>query len=90
VNRPKNIKKKKGAVMKRTCKLTVLIILLGAGIASAHLPAEGIVDDEIYELIDTMVADTPHAEMTLDDLGSGKTELTLEARTAVAMETFLE
>ena len=76
--------------MKRICILTGLIIFLGTGLAFAHHAAEGIVDEEIYEMIDTMVADTPHAELTLDDLGSGMTELTIETRTSVAMENLLE
>ncbi len=76
--------------MKKICLLAGLIMLLGTGQAFAHHAAEGIVDEEIYEMIDTMVADTPHAELTLDDLGSGMTELTVETRTAVAMENLLE
>ncbi len=55
-----------------------------------HHAAEGIVDDEIHKMIDTMVATTPHADLTLDELGTGMTELTVETRTVVAMENLLE
>lgn len=34
----------------------------------AHHAAEGIVDEEIYAMIDEMVADTPHADLVFDDM----------------------
>ena len=39
----------------------------------AHHAAEGIVDEEIYAMIDAMVADTPHADLVFDDMGGGMT-----------------
>ena len=45
----------------------------------AHHPAADIVDEEIYERIDSMVADTPHATMTFDERGGGMTETTVTA-----------
>ena len=33
----------------------------------AHHASQGIVDDEIYQMIDDLVADTPHASMDLVD-----------------------
>ena len=41
----------------------------------AHHAAEGIVDEEIYAMIDAMVADTPHADLVFDDMGGGMTEI---------------
>ncbi|MCW8830405.1 MAG: hypothetical protein OQK32_02675 [Gammaproteobacteria bacterium] len=38
--------------------------------AFAHHPAADIVDPEIYEMIDANVANTPHADLVLDDMGS--------------------
>lgn len=38
--------------------------------AFAHHPAADIVDPEIYAMIDENVADTPHADLTFDDMGS--------------------
>jgi hypothetical protein len=70
--------------------LAFLYLLLGSGLAFAHHAAESIVDEEVYAMIDEMVADTPHAEMTLEDLGSGMTEMTIETRTPVTMENLLE
>ena len=41
----------------------------------AHHAAEGIVDEEIYAMIDAMVADTPHAELDFSDMGGGTTQM---------------
>ena len=35
--------------------------------APAHHPAADIVDEEVYAMIDEMVADTPHATLDFDD-----------------------
>jgi len=42
--------------------------LLLAGTAWGHHAAEGVVDEEIYAMIDSMVADTPHADLVLDPM----------------------
>ena len=76
--------------MKRIVLLIGAILLLSTGAVLAHHPAEGIVDEEVYAMIDEMVADTPHAEMTTDDLGAGMTETTIETRTTVPMERLLD
>jgi len=39
----------------------------------AHHPAADIVDEEIYEYINNIVADTPHASLTIDEMGGGMT-----------------
>ncbi len=69
---------------------TVLCLALFSAPAFSHHAAEGIVDEEIYEMIDVMVADTPHGELTLDDLGGGMTEMTITTRTVNSMETMLD
>lgn len=76
--------------IKKLALLLWVISLAISGLAHAHHAAQGIVDDEIYEMIDTMVADTPHGEMTLEDLGSGMTAITVETRTPVEMENLIE
>lgn len=48
----------------------VLCVIALAVVASAHHPAASIVDEEIYEMIDSMVADTPHGDMVFDTMGS--------------------
>ena len=45
----------------------------------AHHPAADIVDEEIYAQIDSLVADTPHATLTFDEMGGGMTETTITA-----------
>ena len=52
--------------------------------------AEGIVDEEIYEMIDELVADTPHADLTLEDLGGGMTEITITAPSVRALEVMID
>jgi hypothetical protein len=47
------------------------------------------VDEDIYESIDDLVADTPHADMTLEDLGS-EVEMTITTQTLTAMETMVD
>jgi hypothetical protein len=66
-----------------------LVITAGAGAVFAHHAADGIVDEEIYAMIDAMVADTPHADMTLDDLGGGMTEMTITTRTVRSLESMI-
>jgi hypothetical protein len=57
-------------IMKKTLQVVVLASLLTSFSAFAHHPAEDIVDEEIYEMIDLNVADTPHAELDFTDMGS--------------------
>ena len=57
--------------------------------SDAHHAAEGIIDDETWQMIDDMIADTPHADMTLDDLGGGGMEATIDVQSVNALETLL-
>jgi hypothetical protein len=57
-------------IMKKALQVVVLASLLTSFSAFAHHPAEDIVDEEIYEMIDLNVADTPHAELDFTDMGS--------------------
>lgn len=76
--------------MKKLCSFLIMILALSANPVLAHHAAEGIVDEEIYEMIDSLVADTPHADMTLDDIAIGMTEMTVTTNTLVAMENMLD
>lgn len=58
--------------------------------ALAHHLAEDVVDEEIYAMIDAAVADTPHAEMTLEDLGGGMVMTTVTTDSIDAMSDFLD
>ena len=46
----------------------------------AHHPAADIVDADIYAMIDSMVADTPHATMVFEDMGGGMTQTDITAQ----------
>ena len=70
--------------------VAVSLVLTVAAVAVAHHAAAGIVDEDIYAMIDALVADTPHGEMTLDDLGGGMTEITIGQVTLVSVERMIE
>ncbi len=56
--------------MKKTLLTTALFLSMAGTSVHAHHPAADIVDPEIYAMIDENVADTPHADLTFDDMGS--------------------
>ena len=55
--------------MKKHLMTTTLFLSLASTSAFAHHMAADIVDPEIYAMIDENVADTPHADLTFDDMG---------------------
>lgn len=52
----------------------------------SHHNAAGIVDEEVYAMIDALVADTPHATLTFDDMGN----MILTTRTVTQLETMID
>ncbi len=48
--------------------IAIGLLLSITATAAAHHAAEGIVDEEIYAMIDEMIADTPHADLVFDDM----------------------
>jgi len=76
-------------VKKIVAIVTVLLVLTVAAVAVAHHAAAGIVDEDIYAMIDDLVADTPHGEMTLIPVG-GMTEITIDQVTLVSVERMIE
>ena len=73
-----------------------IVILLAAFLitaplhAMAHHPAADIVDEEIYAMIDAMVADTPHATITFDeDMGDGNDTTIIETDTVSTAEALI-
>jgi hypothetical protein len=65
--------------MHKYLQAIILAMLIGSTSAYAHHPAADIVDEEIYARIDDMLADTPHATLTFDEMGGGMTEMTMTA-----------
>ncbi len=77
--------------MKRTVQLIAIILTLVVGaVAFAHHPAEGIVDEEIYAMIDALVADTPHGEVDIGDLGGGMTEIVIDQMMLRSLENIID
>lgn len=75
--------------MNKIFKLSVIALLLGSANAYAHHPAADIVDEEIYQEIDDMVSDTPHATLTFDEMGGGMTETTITTDSVSNLETLI-
>ena len=75
--------------MKIRLFLLPICLLLAVAPAYAHHPAADIVDDEIYDMIDSMVADTPHASLDFDEMG-GDVVMTITTRDVADIETMIE
>jgi hypothetical protein len=56
--------------MNKLTSTTAIFLAMTATSVFAHHPAADMVDAETYEMIDANVADTPHADMVLGDMGS--------------------
>ncbi len=56
--------------MKKSVLTSSFLLAFASASAFAHHPAEDIVDPEIFAMIDENVSDTPHADLTFDDMGS--------------------
>ena len=56
--------------MRNLVRAAVLSMALATVPVMAHHAAADIVDADVYAMIDSLVADTPHADMTIDDLVS--------------------
>jgi len=79
--------------MKKIIIAFVILVTFGLMVAYAHHPTIDILDGEIYEMIDAMIYDTPHAEMTFDDMGDGEdgmTEIVIETRSVRDLETLID
>jgi hypothetical protein len=76
--------------MRKLVTVAGLVCVMAVGVAYGHHAAEGIVDAEVWDMIDALVADTPHATMTLDDLGGGMMELTIRTPTVRSMENMID
>jgi hypothetical protein len=76
--------------VKKFLPYTLLAFAIAATPVLAHHAAEDIIDEEIWAMIDSLVADTPHAELSFEDMGSGMTETTLTTRTLNEMENLID
>jgi len=55
--------------MKSMLQAAVLTSLLASFSVLAHHPADDIVDEETWAMIDENVADTPHADLDFSSMG---------------------
>jgi hypothetical protein len=76
--------------MRKLLQFSTLFLAMGSASVFAHHPAADIVDEEIYAMIDSMVADTPHATMTFDEMGGGMTESSVTTDSLTEFETLIE
>ena len=77
--------------MKKVMGIIAVCMALTAAPLWAHHAAEGMVDEEVYEMIDTMTADTPHADMVLaEDPETGMWEMTISTPSLRSMETLID
>jgi len=75
--------------MNKFFQFCTLGLIIGSTNLYAHHPAADIVDEEIYEQIDSMVADTPHATLTFDEMGGGVTETNITTDSVDQLETLI-
>ncbi|MFC1773590.1 hypothetical protein ACFL3A_09590 [Pseudomonadota bacterium] len=76
--------------MRKFLQFSTLFLAMGSANVFAHHPAADIVDEDIYAMIDSMVADTPHATMTFDEMGGGMTEASVTTDSLTEFETLIE
>ena len=76
--------------MKKLFRLSALVLLFASSHLYAHHPAADIVDEDVYAYIDSLVADTPHATMTFDEMGGGMTETSITTSSLDEFEVLVE
>ena len=76
--------------MMKIAKIAPLSLALTTLPLFAHHMAEDVVDEEVYAMIDDIVAETPHAELVVEDLGEGVTETTIHSPTIRSMEAMMD
>ena len=70
--------------------LSTLLLFTFSMPAWSHHPAADIVDPEIYAMIDSLVADTPHADLVFSDMGMGMTEIEVSASSIRTLESMID
>ncbi len=72
--------------MKKLLQAMLFSAVITAAPAFAHHAAEGVVDEEVYAMIDDLLADSAHAEMTIDDLAN----MEITTRSVSQMENLID
>ena len=77
--------------MRRVIPWTAIALALCALPVLAHHAAEGMTDDEVYEMIEALIIDTPHASWTPpEEMGGGLTSMTISTTTARPLESMID
>ena len=77
--------------MKNLLYCVALGIALTTAPTVAHHGSDGMVDDEVYSMIDDMVSNTPHATLEFDDdMGGDTTETTVSTRSVRDAENLID
>jgi len=77
--------------MKRVLTVVALLLIANATYVIAHHPAIDMVDEEIYAMIDALVADTPHADLVFDDdMGDGNDTIIINTETVSAADELID
>jgi len=76
--------------LKKRLQAAVLSASLISAATWAHHPAADIVDPDIYTMIDSLVADTPHADMVFTDMGTGTTDIAVTASSIRTLESLID
>ena len=75
--------------MKKMLVVSLLLLIISMP-AWSHHPAADIVDPDIYAMIDSLVADTPHADLVFTDMGMGMTEIEVTADSLRELESMID
>ena len=75
--------------MRKLLNITAILLFMVSTSVFAHHPAVAMVDEDVYEMIDGMVVDTPHADMTFDEMDD-VTETTITSSSIVTLDNLLD
>jgi hypothetical protein len=86
----RNALQEQEGIVKKYLVLGALAALLASAPLFSHHAAEGIIDDEVYAMIDDMVADTQHATLDFSGMGADTTEVTVSTRSVRDVENLID
>lgn len=66
--------------MRNKLMIVMATALLAALPVVAHHMAEGMVDEEIYDMIDDIVSGTPHGDFDINEIGEGMMQIDIVSR----------
>jgi hypothetical protein len=76
--------------MKTLFQVLVVAIAFAVSPVLAHHAAEGILDEDVFAMIDSMVGDTQHAELDFEEMPDGGTVTTIETGSLRILENLID